>query len=256
MNLYRLLIVDDEKNIRRGLRETLEWESCGFTVANEAEDGLKALDIIKNLKIDAVLVDIRMPRMSGLEFIKCARKLHPELEFVIYSGYDEFTYAQQAISLDVAGYILKPSDNAEIYDIFNRVKQRLDKKKVDFRHIENDSFETRLMGVEMDFISEYMKDLISALKDGSFLQSQRLVSDLFTGIKKNPSFSIALLHQAAICIIYEISRVYDDFWVRIWPEYSISMLPHEFITVIRDEDEIFLWMDGIIQKISENKLTN
>ena len=87
--MYRIMIVDDEKLIRKGLRETIDWKSLGFSVEAEASNGNQALEILASNNIDVIIVDIRMPGMSGLELIEKVAKEHKDVYFVILTGYEE-----------------------------------------------------------------------------------------------------------------------------------------------------------------------
>ena len=117
----KILVVDDEPKIRRGLEKlikNIEKDAVVYT----AEDGISALELMKSIIPDVVFVDIKMPNMSGLEFIGFAREMNPDIQFVIASGYGEFEYAQQAIEYNVIGYILKPIMPAKIVEVLEKAK--------------------------------------------------------------------------------------------------------------------------------------
>ena len=112
--MIKVLIVDDEELFREGLNDAFEWEVQGFAPPAMAGDGIEALALVETVKPDIVLTDIRMPHMDGLEFIRRARELNPEIHFVIISGHDEFEYAQRAVKLGVADFLLKPFDDEDL----------------------------------------------------------------------------------------------------------------------------------------------
>lgn len=126
MRIYDLLIVDDEEIIRSGLARTVDWEALGFRVAGTAVNGEKALDFISVRHVDAVLADIRMPRLTGLELARRLRESNPEIRVVILSGYDTFRFAQEAIDYGVFSYLLKPSKTDDIKEVFTRLRHSLD----------------------------------------------------------------------------------------------------------------------------------
>jgi two-component system, response regulator YesN len=103
-----LLIVDDEPTIRRGIRESIDWESRGVRVVGEAGNGRQALELVRALRPDVALVDIVMPRGDGLAFCEACRREFPEVRLIIVSGHDKFPLAQQAIRIGVDDYLLKP----------------------------------------------------------------------------------------------------------------------------------------------------
>lgn len=128
MGYYRILLVDDEEEVRKGILRKMDWEKLGFQVAGDAENGEEALEKIEQLKPDVVMTDIRMPYMDGLTLTARIRQKYPSMKVLIFSGYDDFEYAQQAIKLNVTEYILKPVNVEELTEILNRVRENLDEE--------------------------------------------------------------------------------------------------------------------------------
>ncbi|HHW47390.1 MAG TPA: response regulator, partial [Clostridiaceae bacterium] len=127
---YKLLIVDDEKTILEGLKTVVDWNELGFEIIGEASNGIEALSFIHNNGCpDAVLADIRMPLMDGLELMKCAREEGYNFQFIILSGYDHFEYVQKAIELGAFNYILKPTKLDELKEKFKALKEKLDEEQ-------------------------------------------------------------------------------------------------------------------------------
>ena len=114
MDLYRIILVDDEEEVRKSIIRKIDWQSVGFTVVGDAENGEDALEKIENLEPDVVLTDIRMPYMDGLTLAEKIRQKYPSMKIVIFSGYDDFEYAKRAIKLNVTEYILKPVNVEEL----------------------------------------------------------------------------------------------------------------------------------------------
>ena len=127
--MYSLFIADDEKEIREGLKYILDWENLGFKICGEAGNGEDALNSILELQPDLVLLDIRMPRMLGIDVAKSARAAGYLGHFVILSGYSDFSYAQKAISYNVDNYLTKPIDEVELMETITLVKERLEIEK-------------------------------------------------------------------------------------------------------------------------------
>ncbi len=124
--LYRILLVDDEEEVRHAIIQKIPWEELGFQVVGDAENGMDALEKIEQLEPDVVLSDIRMPYMDGLSLAKVLRQSRPSLKMVIFSGYDDFEYAKQAIRLNVVEYILKPVNAEELSSILRRIRDTLE----------------------------------------------------------------------------------------------------------------------------------
>ena len=126
MSLYRIMLVDDEEEVRKAMIRQMDWEQLGFTVAGDAENGRDALEKLEQLEPDVVMTDIRMPYMDGLALTARIREKYPSVKILIFSGYDDFEYAQQAIKLHVTEYILKPVNSQELAEILQRIRISLD----------------------------------------------------------------------------------------------------------------------------------
>lgn len=109
----RILIVDDEYIMRRGIRYMIDWEEQGFQIVGEASNGKEALDLMLELKPHIVFCDIAMPVMDGIDFVRVAHKKYPDVQILILSGYDKFEYVRQALINGAVDYILKPTLNPE-----------------------------------------------------------------------------------------------------------------------------------------------
>ncbi len=128
MDFYRIILADDEEEVRKSIIKKIDWHAAGFEVVGDAENGQDALEKIEALEPDVLMTDIRMPYMDGLTLIERIRQKYPSMKVLIFSGYDDFEYAQQAIKLNVTEYILKPVNVEELTQILNRVKANLDEE--------------------------------------------------------------------------------------------------------------------------------
>lgn len=108
--MYRVVIADDEKTIRDGLKNLIESYDLDLHVMATLEDGKEAIGAIEKYRPEIILMDINMPYVNGLEVIKRARELDKDSKIIIISGYDQFEYAQKAVDLGVFSYLLKPID--------------------------------------------------------------------------------------------------------------------------------------------------
>jgi two-component system response regulator YesN len=177
--MLRLLIVDDEPTISRGIRESIDWEGRGVRVVGEAGDGKEARDQVRSLAPDIALVDIVMPRGDGLAFCDWCRKEAPLVRLIIVSGHDEFAYAQRALRLGVDDFLLKPVGAEQLAGAVEKVGRTL--MKMDFSDIKDRLMRTlgasaetingtsrRILGRVLDFIeSRYLSelDLASAARE-------------------------------------------------------------------------------------------
>ena len=135
MGLYRIMLVDDEEEVRKAIIRKIAWEQLGFVMVGDAENGEDALEKLEQLEPDVVMTDIRMPYMDGLTLSARIRDKYPSLKILIFSGYDDFEYAKQAIKLNVTEYILKPVNGEELTQILNRIRISLDEEIEQRRNI-------------------------------------------------------------------------------------------------------------------------
>jgi YesN/AraC family two-component response regulator len=127
--MYRILIVDDEVELRNGISSYFPWEEFGFTVATLAADGVEALQIIEREHIDIVLTDIVMPKLGGIDLAKEIYQRKLPIRVLILSGYMEFSYAQSAVAYGVKQYIVKPTRYNDLRDIFSQLRLELDNER-------------------------------------------------------------------------------------------------------------------------------
>ena len=106
--MYTIVVADDEEELRRAIIRKIDWESIGFQVVGEAENGIEALELVERMEPDLLLTDIRMPFVSGIELARQVREVRPTTQIAFLSGFDEFSYAQQAIQYNIISYMLKP----------------------------------------------------------------------------------------------------------------------------------------------------
>jgi two-component system, response regulator YesN len=127
--IYRVLVVDDEPEIRQGLRLKVDWEGLGLQVAGEAANGAEALDWLANEPIDIVITDMNMPVMDGVSFLEMCSERYPSIRLIVITGYEDFHYARTAIRTKVRDYLLKPVSQAELSGALSRTIQSLDDER-------------------------------------------------------------------------------------------------------------------------------
>lgn len=125
--MYKILIADDEDIIRRGLAGMVA-QHPKLEVAALAEDGEIALEKAEETRPDLMLVDINMPFVDGFDFIKSVKKLLPDAEIIIVTGYDDFAFAQKALQLGVSDYLLKPIMEEPFFTVLDKAIERLDNR--------------------------------------------------------------------------------------------------------------------------------
>ena len=124
---YRVVIIDDEPWTREVLRSLGEWDRLGLMIGGEASDGESGLALIRQLRPDIVLTDIKMPLMSGLELVAALRREDTRARVIMVSGYDDFGYVRSAMRMDVTDYLLKPVKAAELNAQLQKCIDQLDR---------------------------------------------------------------------------------------------------------------------------------
>lgn len=126
--MLRIVIAEDEEMIRRGLVETIDWAALGAEVVGEAADGIEALEVLRAEHPDAVFADIRMPRLSGLDFAENVRAAGDDTPIIFLTSYADFSYAQRAVRLGAFDYLLKPVDEVELARVLGALAKRQEAK--------------------------------------------------------------------------------------------------------------------------------
>jgi YesN/AraC family two-component response regulator len=128
--MYKVILVDDERVIRQGLRKLINWTSFGFEIVDEAEDGISAFEKIQNQLPDLILLDIRMPGIDGITLLKKMRNLDITSKVIFLTGYAEFEYAKEAIPLGVEAFLTKPIDEIELEKYLLETYKKLEQENL------------------------------------------------------------------------------------------------------------------------------
>jgi len=132
---YKVFLVEDEIVTREGIRDNIPWAALGFEFCGEAPDGEIALPLIQESRPDLVITDIKMPFMDGLDLSRILRERMPRLKIVILSGHDEFEYAQKAIQLGVAEYLLKPVTVQDLSNVLTKIAGEFDREHIEMENL-------------------------------------------------------------------------------------------------------------------------
>lgn len=164
--MIKLMIVDDEVNIRRGLREYISWDAWEIELAAEAENAESALRIAMHVRPDILLTDIRMDRMDGIEMTRRLKEMLPELKVILLSGYSDIPYLQAALRLKAVEYLLKPAGADKIIEaVLKAKKELLDERQKWQENLKRDAFlDENIPIIQMHFINELMNGSITELK--------------------------------------------------------------------------------------------
>ncbi len=128
MNVFKLLIVDDEEVEREGMARFIPWSDYGIELVDTAWNGVEGLEKVKKYRPDIIMTDIKMPVMDGIEFIRRTKREFPDIEFIVLSGYGEYEYTSQAMEEGVRHYILKPCDEEKIVKVIDKVREAIEER--------------------------------------------------------------------------------------------------------------------------------
>lgn len=127
--MLKIVIVEDEELVRRGIVLAMDWKSLGCIVVGDAKNGEEGLEVIRRLSPDVVITDIRMPKMDGIEMIRQLKSAGSKVSFVILTAFSDFDYAHSALKLGVIDYLLKPFSDEDLEETLHRVRKSIEKDK-------------------------------------------------------------------------------------------------------------------------------
>ena len=158
--MIKVFLVEDEFAIREGIKKSVNWEEHGFTLVGEAGDGEIAFPKILKTRPDILITDIRMPFMDGLELARVVKAEIPDIRILVLSGYDDFNYAKEAISIGVDEYILKPVSGDNLLQELGKISDVISSRKK-----------------EEEARQKYMKDM----EEIRILERQKFMHDMING---------------------------------------------------------------------------
>jgi two-component system response regulator YesN len=224
--MIKVFLVEDEYAIREGIKRSIHWERDGFELVGEAGDGEVALPKIIKSKPDILITDIRMPFMDGLELSRLVKSEMPDIKIIVLSGYDDFNYAKQAISIGVEEYILKPVSEETLMEELKKVAEIISKEKQ-----ENEAREKYVHDMEEIRILEQQKFLHDMI-DGKLSIQESMALGKKLGIEVTAEcYSILLMQvfsgNSGESDIDAYSGIKEDIYSRI--KENCNDIPNVFL---------------------------
>lgn len=213
---YTILLVDDESEVRKRIVSKIPDDGV-FSVVGEASNGFDALELIDKLKPNVVITDIRMPYIDGIELSKIIRKNYPKTKIAFISGYDEFSYAKEAIDLDVISYLSKPVGDEEVVSFLDKLKERLD--------------EEHQQVFNQDRIDQMYKDSLPALIENQFNSLLQLSTIHIYDLKRFNIFGIDLLKDNFMIAMVEIEDDEDFLATERLRIFLINLVKNKFASI-------------------------
>lgn len=230
MEKYSVLLVDDEEDVIQIIMKKMDWESMGFQIAGYAHNGVEALEMAEELQPDVVMTDIKMPYMDGLTLSRKLKELYRTVKIIIFSGFDEFEYAKEAIQIEVEEYILKPIDAGNLKEVFGRIREKIDREMDEKRNID------KLREYYMESLPILQENFYTSLIDGRIPEDEieRYLDDYQISLI-GPYYVVSILHISAT----DISQNMNTFLLGV----SVKKLVEEHM-----EDE---WKSRILMYLGD-----
>lgn len=166
MDLYKMILVDDEEDVRVSIEKKVDWNALGFELVGSVNNGEEALELTEHMHVDVVLTDIKMPFMDGLQLCARVKENYKNTKVVLYSGFDDFELAREAIHLEAEEYLLKPIGAKDLENVFRRIKENLDKEFDERRNLKN------LNDYYQESLPMMREQLLAGLLEGKFSDEQ------------------------------------------------------------------------------------
>ncbi len=187
--MYRILIVDDEPLVRRGIKRSVNWNELDVEMVAEAENGIEAMEQVLETEPDIILLDICMPRMDGLEFASIVKKRYPHIKVIIITGFDDFEYARSALRTGVDDYILKPVTKEMVADVVKAQLERIVEEQKQNQPQKNDALKATAI------LNSVMKQEARALQEiPAFCE--------YTGLSDQDVYLVIMKDYLADCEIW------------------------------------------------------
>lgn len=270
MQLYKILLVDDEEEIRKGIIKKIKWEELGFTVVGEAENGIEALDVIDKTMPDVVVTDIKMPFMDGIKLAENIKYRFPTTKVIVLSGFDDFEYAQEAIKLGVMRYILKPINSLEMNEILKELKERLDEEILSRNNLEmlKMNYKSSLPLIKERFLNYWIEDYVAKEMIEENLQLLKLDighKDLAVAIirpddliKKETDLQLlknkSLMKVAILNVCEEVAQLHEVGILFMKMNEMVLIIPLDKEETAKSSHRIFACLDQI--RITVEKYLN
>ncbi len=219
----KILLVEDEFIVRKGIIKTVDWESINCEIIGEAADGKEAVEKIKLLSPDIIITDICMKEMDGIELLKKLKEDEVDVKAIILSGYSDFNYAKSAMELGVRHYLLKPIENEKLIEAILSVRSEIKREKKLFNPVNKQQIALRKL-LEEENATELVEDMGLVVPKGRFVVANIKIEkgyeeennvalkyttellesvDYFSGIDIHYSISIPVGERNVVMIIFE-----------------------------------------------------
>lgn len=209
--MFSILIIDDERWVRSALKWTIKQLNLPFQIVKECENGLEALDWVKQNEIELIFTDVRMPVMDGLTFVKELQKIKGNQDVVVISVHDEFQYVQEALRSGVTDYLLKPIEENELRDC---LEKWLDKRKEEASNV--------ILAEDEKTTTSTIEQVLQYIKKTPL--AQVTLKDAAESVHLNPSYLSQLFKQ-------QLNKKFVDYITELRIEKAKWLLEHTSLRI-------------------------
>ena len=254
MELYNVLLVDDEADVLQAMKKKIDWEALGFCLAGTAENGQEALEMAEQLHIDVVMTDIKMPYMDGLTLCKNLKQSYRNMKVIIYSGFDDFEFAREAVHLEAEEYLLKPISAGDMEAAFSKVRKKLDQEYDEYRNL------NRLSEYYRKSLPAMREQLVMGILEGRIAgERARAMMETYEICLDSPFYVVAALHmdvnpreeqpQPAQLFTLSLKDMVQDYLKNRTRFFSTAFLDQVIVIFMLDEreeiDQVLYHLDQI-----------
>lgn len=241
--MLKVLLVDDEEEIREGMARGINWTELGFERPLTAENGVEALDLAEKYRPDVIITDIQMPLMDGLDFIEQASKLLLVTKFIVFSGYDLFEYAQKAVSLKVDKYLLKPFSAADLVKVLTELRAKVEAEKAELLNIQQ--LQARFTASIPVFRENFLISCLNGLIDEASIKRQQ----------KDLGFSEQLSYRLVLFELHEGTLDNHSLLAMAVKDIAAALINDQEEPILFFYGEYLLWLsvkasDDVIQQVT------
>lgn len=254
MELYNVLLVDDEADVLQAMKKKIDWEALGFCLAGTAENGQEALEMAEQLHIDVVMTDIKMPYMDGLTLCKNLKQSYRNMKVIIYSGFDDFEFAREAVHLEAEEYLLKPISAGDMEAAFSKVRKKLDQEYDEYRNL------NRLSEYYRKSLPAMREQLVMGILEGRIAgERARAMMETYEICLDSPFYVVAALYmdvnpreeqpQSAQLFTLSLKDMVQDYLKNRTRFFSTAFLDQVIVIFMLDEreeiDQVLYHLDQI-----------
>lgn len=254
MELYNVLLVDDEADVLQAMKKKIDWEALGFCLAGTAENGQEALEMAEQLHIDVVMTDIKMPYMDGLTLCKDLKQSYRNMKVIIYSGFDDFEFAREAVHLEAEEYLLKPISAGDMEAAFSKVRKKLDQEYDEYRNL------NRLSEYYRKSLPAMREQLVMGILEGRIAgERARAMMETYEICLDSPFYVVAALYmdvnpreeqpQPAQLFTLSLKDMVQDYLKNRTRFFSTAFLDQVIVIFMLDEreeiDQVLYHLDQI-----------